>query len=279
MKIIERLKVVAQEGNIDGFYMLIREDVKLLGHMDELPFVDTPLHIAASVGHIPFAMEMMRLKPSFAKKSNPDGFSPIHLALQNGHIELVHRLVQVDRDLVRVKGRKGITPLHYAAALATDDQLDLLAGFLSACPNSIEDFNIQNETALHIALKSDKLEAFKLLVGWLVRNTSTKAMLRENAMYFERMSYMNRRHDEECNTVLHRKVLNWKDMEGNTVLHIAVSKNQTEVVRHLLACGGENANVHIKNLEGKTAWDILQEQTQVDNSEIKDMLRDAKPLM
>jgi hypothetical protein len=65
---IERLKVVAQQGNIDGFYMLIREDVKLLEHIDELPFVDTPLHIAASVGHIPFAMEMMRLKPSFAKK-------------------------------------------------------------------------------------------------------------------------------------------------------------------------------------------------------------------
>ncbi len=52
-----------------------------------------------------------------------------------------------------------------------------------------------------------------------------------------------------------------------------------QVVSHLLAWGGETVNVNLKNLEGKTAWDILQEQTQVDNSEIKDMLRDAKPLM
>jgi hypothetical protein len=55
---------------------------------------------------------------------------------------MVRRLVQVDRDLVRVKGRKGITPLHYAAA-ATDDQLDLLAGFLSFVPILLQDFNIK----------------------------------------------------------------------------------------------------------------------------------------
>ena len=37
-------------------------------------------------------------------------------------------------------------------------------------------------------------------------------------------------------------------------------------------------STNLKNLEGKTAWDILQEQTQVDNSEIKALLRDARPL-
>uniref|UniRef100_A0A2N9FUX2 Uncharacterized protein n=1 Tax=Fagus sylvatica TaxID=28930 RepID=A0A2N9FUX2_FAGSY len=274
---IERLKVVAQQGNIDELYMLIREDVKLLNHIEELPFADTPLHIAASAGHIPFAMEMMRLKPSFAKKANPDGFSPINLALQNGHIEMVRRLVQVDKDLVRVKGREGITPLHYVAALSTNDQLDLLAGFLSACPKSIKDFNIRNETALHIALKSDRLEAFKLLVGWLVRHTLKNDMYYENDMLWEHMAFLDMM-EREPNTVSHKKVLNWKDEKGNTVLHIAVSKNQTEAVRQLLACGGETTNVHVKNLEGKTAWDILQEQTQIDNNEIRVLLRDAKSL-
>lgn len=80
---IERLNQIAQQGNIDAFYSLIREDVSLLENMDKLPFVDTPLHKAASAGHTRFAMEMMRLKPSFARKLNPDGFSPMHLALQN----------------------------------------------------------------------------------------------------------------------------------------------------------------------------------------------------
>ena len=128
--------------------------------MDELPFVDTPLHIAASVGHIPFALEMMGLKPSFARKLNPEGYSLIHLALQNGHTKLVRQLLQVDGDLVSVKGRERITPLHYVTA--TGDQLDLLAKFLLLCPSSIEDVTFRNESALHIALKCDNLEAFRV---------------------------------------------------------------------------------------------------------------------
>ena len=67
------LNQVAKQGNIDDFYNLIKNDVKLLEHIDELPFVDTPLHILASAGHIPFSIEMMKLKPSFISKPNPDG--------------------------------------------------------------------------------------------------------------------------------------------------------------------------------------------------------------
>ena len=81
---IEKMKQVAQHGNIDAFYIIIREDVKLLEDIDQLPFVDTPLHIAASAGDIPLAKKLMRLKPSFTWKPNPEGFSPIHLASLNG---------------------------------------------------------------------------------------------------------------------------------------------------------------------------------------------------
>lgn len=200
---IERLKQVAQCGDVDTLYVLIQEDAYLLDHIDRVPFFDTPLHIAACNGHIPFVMEMARLKPSFARKPNLEGFSPIHLALQYKHTEMVSRLLQVNGDLVRIKGREGITPLHYA--IVVDDQLDLLAEFLSVCPNSIEDVTTRNETVLHIALKCDKLEAFKFLVEW-IRQKRPK-----NSIFWE------------------RKILNWKNEKGNTVLHIAISKNQPEV--------------------------------------------------
>nr|XP_023894193.1 ankyrin repeat-containing protein BDA1-like [Quercus suber] len=249
---IERMRQVAQQGNIDAFYLIIQEDVKLLEHMDKLPFVDTPLHIAAHAGHIPFAMELMRLKPSFSIKLNPDGYSPIHLALQNGHMELVRRLVEVHGDLVRVKGRAGITPLHYVAAtIETDDHHDLLSDFLKACPNSIEDVTVRNESALHIALKYDKLEAFLHLVRWMRRNWSQNPTLWES------------------------KVLNRKDEQGNTALHIAVYKNQPKAVKQLLYSG---VDVNIKNSEGKKAGDILAQQTQEENSKIKVMLRRAGAL-
>nr|POE71067.1 ankyrin repeat-containing protein bda1 [Quercus suber] len=168
-----------------------------------LQFVDTPLHIAVSIGHIPFATEMMGLKPSFAWKLNPDGFSPIHLVLQNRHIELVRWLLLFDGDLACVKGRERLTPLHYVVA-TSDHHLDLLEEFLLVCPNSIADVTVQNETALHIALKYDKLNTFMFFVGWLGRNLS------KNAEFYE------------------RGVLNWEDDHGNTVLHVAILKNESQ---------------------------------------------------
>lgn len=164
---IERLNQAALGGDINDFYNLIKEDVKLLEHINELPFVETPLHKVASATetHIPFAMEMLRLKPSFVRKLNPNGLSPIHVALLNGKTQVVRWLLKVDGDLVRVKGREGMTPLHDAAA--TEDHLDLLDDFLKVCPDSIEDVTIRNETALHVAVKCKKLEALKHLVEWL----------------------------------------------------------------------------------------------------------------
>ena len=276
---IVKLNEVAQYGNIEAFYrLIIRGDVKILEDISQLPFVDTPLHIAASAGcpqHIHFAMEMMRLKPSFARKLNPNGYSPIHLAVQAGHIEMVLRLLQVDGDLVRVKGKEGRTPMHDAAAKETAQHLILLGKFLLVCPNSIEDVTIQNQTALHIALENNNLDAFKRLVRWLRKNKS------ENG----------------------REILNRQDEKGKTVLHVAVSRNQTEAssllssiiyilmkhicvvnvycafimillhnmqaVRELLNCG---VNLNARNLEGRTAQDMLQEQTQANNSVIRDLL-------
>ncbi|KAK7856160.1 ankyrin repeat-containing protein bda1, partial [Quercus suber] len=175
-------------------------EVKLLEHIDVLPFVETPLHIAGSTGHIPFAWKL-----------NQDGFSPIHLVLQNRHIELF------DGDLARVKGRERHTPLHYVVA-TSDHHLDLLEEFLLVCPNSIADVTVQNETALHIALKYDKLKTFMFFVGWLGRNLS------KNAEFYE------------------RGVLNWEDDHGNTVLHVVA-------VSHLLAWGSEFVSINRTNLE------------------------------
>ena len=49
-----------------------------------------------------------------------------------------------------------------------------------------------------------------------------------------------------------------------------------QAVNHLLTWGFGFICVNHKNSEGKTAWDVLQGQTQVDNSEIRVKLRDAK---
>ncbi|KAL5551329.1 hypothetical protein UlMin_001505 [Ulmus minor] len=169
----QMLKAAAEEGNIDKLYTL----------------------------HTHFVMEIMRLKPSFARKQNQDGFTPMHLALQHGKTKMIHRLVDMDCDIVRTKGREGKTPLHYAAE---EGNLHLLTKFLLACPQSIQDVTIRGETALHIAVKNYNLEDFDLMVGRLRRARHEGAKIQVTT------------------------ILNWKDEEGNTALHIAALTNQPQ---------------------------------------------------
>ncbi|XP_060671064.1 ankyrin repeat-containing protein BDA1 [Ziziphus jujuba] len=172
----ENLKTAAQNGDMNMLYTLLGEDPYVLDRIDDIPFVDTPLHVAACFGH--------------------------------------------------VQGREGKTPLHY---VVEQGDVDLLTEFLSACPQSIQDVTIQNETALYIAVKNDKVNALDFLLGGL-----------RQACY-------------QGSDIQERKIINWKDDEGNTVLHVATAMNQPKAVRLLLS---SNIEVNVKNSMGLTALDI-----------------------
>ncbi|KAG5390000.1 hypothetical protein IGI04_031541 [Brassica rapa subsp. trilocularis] len=107
----EKLKKVAQDGDVERLYELIAEDPNILGHFDKVPFCATPLHIAAEKGKTHFAMELMTLKPSLASKLNVAGYSPMHLALQNNHSLMVRGFVAIDSSLVSIKGRGSERPV------------------------------------------------------------------------------------------------------------------------------------------------------------------------
>ncbi|KAG5527287.1 hypothetical protein RHGRI_028249 [Rhododendron griersonianum] len=188
----------AEARNIDALYESIGSDPYILDKVDTIPFVNTPLHVAASTGQTRLAVEIMNLKPSLSTKLNPNGLSPLHLALLNGHFETVKGLVELDKDLVRVKGREKLTPLYYLAE--KDDRAGILAEFLCACPESIEDQNVRGETALHNAVRNRNVRALGVLMGW-IRMTGTNWVW---------VKYI-------------------KDGRGNTILHMAVSTSRPDV--------------------------------------------------
>ncbi|KAK5833144.1 hypothetical protein PVK06_016957 [Gossypium arboreum] len=243
-----KLREAAKAGNIDSLYAVIRKDPYILDRIDQVPFIDTPVHVAVTSGQDDFAVEVMNLKPSLARKLNTDGYSPIHLAIQNERMVL--RLLEIDKDLVRVKGREGYTPLHCAAE---QGNLRLLAQFLVDYPECVRDVTIRSETALHIAAKNNKLEAVQVLAQSLRRT------------YFYSSS-------------MGKKLLNWKDKDGNTALHVAAYNNQPQMIKFLLDC---KVKVNEINSSGKTPLDVIQELQTPDEASKRDsmkILRNAEAL-
>jgi ankyrin repeat protein len=200
--LVDILRPAAEEGNVDLLYTVIIDNPSVLEDIDSKQFFETPLHIAASNEHLHFAIEVMNLKPSFALKLNPEGLSPIHIAIQKKNVKMVMRFVDMNEDLVRVKGKGGRTPLHLASEIG---DVDILAELLLACPDSIQDVTVKGQTALHIAAENEKYEALHLLVCFLKKNTKTDAV------------------------ELEYKILNWKDEEENTILHIVVENKEPKV--------------------------------------------------
>ncbi|KAJ0256990.1 Ankyrin repeat-containing domain-containing protein [Hirschfeldia incana] len=230
-----RLQQAAESGSTDELYALIHENPYILENMDAVPFVSTPLHVAAASGNLPFAKEMLNLKPSFARKLNTSGYSPLHLAVYMDQDEFVVRMLRLDNGLARVKGRNGITPF---LSLVLRGNVDLVAECLLASPECIQDESVDRQNALHLALINDKIEVLQVLTGWI-----------------QRMSQRNGYSIESC-------VLNKLDFNDNTPLHLAASKNDHQMAKLLLECRLVQRNQ--VNGDGLTFLDILRNQGQRD---------------
>ncbi|KAH1045706.1 hypothetical protein J1N35_036490 [Gossypium stocksii] len=220
----QSFRTISRRGDVSELYKLIRRDGNVLRRFDEVEFIETPLHVAADEGCIGFAMEMMKLKPSFARKLNQQGLSPIHLALEKGHKEMVLRFLQMDKDLVRVAEKNGETPLHYICKVGNHDSL--LETFLKACPDCIRDVTTENRSALHIATENNRLDVLQILFGTLKKKD------------------------------YHREEVNRKDEDGNTALQIAARNNQTQMLKRLLSC---KADKHATNQAGLTALGVAEQ--------------------
>lgn len=94
-----------------------------------------------------------------------------------------------------------MTPLHL---VVEKGDVDLLTEFLMASPMSIVDVNVSGETALHVAVLNGRYEELKVLTGWIQRMSQRDAASIET------------------------EVLNKKNREGNTVLHVAAYENKQE---------------------------------------------------
>ncbi|KAJ4959086.1 hypothetical protein NE237_026197 [Protea cynaroides] len=211
-----RLYDAALEGDEALLFELLQEDTLILDR--EIPSGDTPLHIAAMLGHVTFAKEILSRKPKLAGEFNFQRRSPLHLSSAKGHLEIVKLLLPINPSVCLACDQDGRTPLHLAAM---KDQIEVLNELLKAKPEACWIRDDRGDTIQHLCIRRNSFEALKLLI----------------------------------HSVSDDEFVNLKDDDGNSLLHIAVMNKQLEMLKFLLDC--TKVMVNSLNAYGFTALDVL----------------------
>eukprot|EP00261_Vitis_vinifera_P033543 XP_019074786.1 PREDICTED: ankyrin-3-like isoform X4 [Vitis vinifera] len=230
----QMLYEAAAQGSVTSLYELLLKDPLIIDRV-MLNYTETPLHIAALLGHADFAKEILLQKPELAAELDYRRSSPLHLAAAKGYIEIVKELLFVNPEMCLACDRDGRNPVHLAAMRG---HVHVLKELVQAKPHATWAALPRGETILHLCVKHNQLEALKLLV--------------ETADAHEIMSA--------------------KDDNGFTILHLAVADKQLETINYLLS--STSIEVNAVNLNGCTASDILaQSRRDVQDMEISELLR------
>ncbi|KAL2903106.1 Ankyrin repeat-containing protein BDA1 [Bienertia sinuspersici] len=202
-----RLVDVSQAGNIEAFYALLEDEPHILDFIDEAPHTRTPLHIAILARKSEFAKEIASLKPSFITKTDRYGYNPIHLAAEKGQVEMVRYLLEKlgPKKEVMIKGKENRTPLHFAVISGEVEVVKFLVKYYPRC---IMDLTVRKETVLHLAVKNKQLGALLVLL--------------------EQLKLAIKVSHSEVGVI--NQLLNCKDEEGNSLLHLAVMMQQLQVL-------------------------------------------------
>ncbi|XP_024983542.1 ankyrin repeat-containing protein BDA1-like [Cynara cardunculus var. scolymus] len=236
-----RLIQAAWNGDVDHLLKEIDTNPFLL-HSMALEGGQTPLHIACFAGNLNFAATVVQLRQEFANELNQDGYSPLHVAAACGHVEIVKELLKVDLGLCLIEGKDRKIPLHLAVVKG---KVEVIRELVLSSLDSIECMTAQGESSLHLAVKNNQFKAFQVLI----------------------------QHLKQVNK---EELLNAKDFHGNTILHLAVSRKQYEVVDFLLNGGVisiEKIKLNSLNKSGLTPLDMLLIfQSEAGDREIEEIL-------
>ncbi|KAJ9688026.1 hypothetical protein PVL29_013985 [Vitis rotundifolia] len=235
-----RLYEASVTGSVNSLKRLMAKDPLTLARAAVTCFNETPLHVAAMLGHLDFASYLLTRKPDMTMALDLRGRSPLHLASANGYVEMVNILLSANPDACLIRDEDGRTPLHLAVMKGEVEVTRMLVG---ARPQVTRYKLAQGETILHSAVKQNRLGALKLLVE-LVGEVES---------------------------------VNSKDDYGNTVLHTATALKQYETAKYLVE--RPEMEVNAVNGNGFTALDIIQHMPRdLKGMEIREYLAKAGAL-
>ncbi|XP_021750485.1 ankyrin repeat-containing protein ITN1-like [Chenopodium quinoa] len=239
-----RLYDAALTGDVPSLRNLLQQDPLILDRCiieKSSRFMQSPLHVAVNLGYLEFTTEVLNRKPELAEELDQlKRWSPLHMASAKGYLEIVSVLLTANPNMCFARDIDGRNAVHVAAIYG---QFQVVEELLRAKPQAARERTTSGESILHLCMKHSQPEVLRFLVQ----------------------------------TMGDGQLLNSKDSDGNTVLHLAVAAKHYETIKLLLKEKWTEKNAI--NTNGLTAMDMyIQSKKEARDGGIWLALRRAKVL-
>ncbi|KAF7141829.1 hypothetical protein RHSIM_Rhsim06G0145000 [Rhododendron simsii] len=161
---------------------------------------------------------------SFHWRCDEEGRNSLHFSASIGFLEGVNFLLSKFCAAAYQRDKHGLFPIHTASSKG---HVDIIQGMLQHCPDSRELLTLQGQNVFHVAAKSGNDKA-------------VSSMLKMPEL---------------------EKLLNERDDDGNTPLHVATSCGHPRIVSALT--WDERVDLELGNNDGLTALDIAEEYMEI----------------
>ncbi|KAL6274220.1 hypothetical protein ACE6H2_024912 [Prunus campanulata] len=179
---------------------------------------ETPLYLAAERKYgVLFSQILSTCKdPNY---QGPNGRTALHAAVIYGDEEMTTKILNKEKDLAMVADEKGWTPLHYSAFCG---RASIVTQLLEADKRSAYMGDVADKkTALHIAASKGHVNVMKQLISYCPDCCEMVDQRRRNALHYALEKRRSRIVDfVMMDTWLSNILLNAKDVDGNTPLHL-----------------------------------------------------------
>ena len=160
---------------------------------------------------------VMSENPHRIKDRDSKGMTPLSYAASIGYLEGVRYLLVKCADYTYESDRNGFFPIHTASGTG---HIEIVQEFIQRCPDSVELLNHQDQNILQVAAMSGKAK----VVNYMLKMPELEMLINE------------------------------KDVDGNTSLHLASKGRHPKAVSVLTL--DKRVDLRLLNKEGKTALGI-----------------------
>ncbi|KAF8034610.1 hypothetical protein BT93_C0804 [Corymbia citriodora subsp. variegata] len=211
---------------------------------------DTPLHVAIRDGRLNATRMLIPLRTDLDIMywKNKDSKSPLYLAAETGHLEILQPLLEESaRDEDYAVKIQDMSPV---LAALKDGKSGILEEILDRLPKLLHLHVEDGKTPLHSAASHGNVGAVQLLL-------KMKNGMGQNILHVAAKGGKNNAVQHilsECSEPVIEKLVNLKDVDGNTPLHLASMHNHCQVMLSLVK--NKTTDVKLLNNDKKTALDV-----------------------